>query len=126
MLKYVRHIPTMKINLVSTGKLGDSGCLSMFVKKWWNITQGALVIEKEDRIGMLYLCLHNTNYSISVASTETCATLWHHRIDHMSEKGMSILHSRKLLLDMKKVSLELCENCVYGKQKRVIFLKYGK
>ena len=44
----------------------------------------------------------------------------------MSEKGMQILHSRKLLLDLKQVSLEFCENCVYGKQKRVIFLSVGK
>ena len=44
----------------------------------------------------------------------------------MSEKGMHILNSRKLLLDLKQVSLELCEKCVYGKHKRVIFLKVGK
>ena len=44
----------------------------------------------------------------------------------MSEKGMHILHSRKLLPDLKQVSLELCENGVYGKQKRVIFLRVGK
>ena len=44
----------------------------------------------------------------------------------MSEKGMHILHSRKLMVDLKQVSLEICENCVYGKQKRVRFLRVGK
>ena len=45
----------------------------------------------------------------------------------MSEKGMQILHSRKQLLpDLKQVSLEFYENCVYGKQKRVRFLRAGK
>ena len=44
----------------------------------------------------------------------------------MSEKRMHILHSRKLLPDLKQVCLEFCENCVYGKQKRVIFLRVGK
>ena len=87
MLKYVRNIPTMKINLISTGKLGDSGCFSMFGKMWWKITKGALVIEKGDRIGTLYLCPHNID-SISIASIEIGATLWHHRLGHMSEKGM--------------------------------------
>ena len=33
LLKYVRHIPCMKINMISTGQLGDSGCLSMFGKR---------------------------------------------------------------------------------------------
>ena len=77
-------------------------------------------------VGTLYLCPHNTDYYISVASTKTGATLWNHRLGHMSEKGMQILHSRKLLPDMKKVSLEFCENCVYGKHKRFKFLRFGK
>ena len=44
----------------------------------------------------------------------------------MSEKRMDILHSTKLIPYLKQVSLELCENCVYGKQKRVRFLSVGK
>ena len=44
----------------------------------------------------------------------------------MSEKGMQILHSRNLLPGLKHVDLKLCENCVYGKQKRVRFLRVGK
>ena len=44
----------------------------------------------------------------------------------MSEKGMQIPHSRKSLPDLKQVSLEFCENYVYGKQKRDIFLRVGK
>ena len=68
MLKYVRHIPTMKINLISIGQLRDSGCLSMFRETWWKITKGSMVIAKGDMIGTLYLCPHNTDYSISIAS----------------------------------------------------------
>ena len=69
MLKYVRHIPAMKRNLISTRKLGDSRCLSTFLKTWWKITKEALVIEKRYRIGTLYLCTHIIDYSISIAST---------------------------------------------------------
>ena len=70
MLKYVRHIPPRKINMISTWKLGDSECLSMLGKIWWKITKGALVISKEDRIGTLYLCPHKNDYYIFVASTK--------------------------------------------------------
>ena len=69
LLKYVMHIHTMKINMISARKLGDSGCLLTFRKNMWKITKGALVISKGDRICMLYLCTNNTNYSISVYST---------------------------------------------------------
>ena len=82
------YISFVKINIISTRNLGDSGCLSTFGETWWKVTKGSMVIEKGDRIGTLYLCPHNTNYSISVASTETGAPLWHHRLGHMSEKGM--------------------------------------
>ena len=101
LIKDVRHIPSMKINLISTWKFGDSGCLSTFGKMRWKITKGAWVIAKGDRVDTLYLCPHNTDYSISVTSIETGATLWHHRLGHMSEKGMQILHSRKLLPYLK-------------------------
>ena len=82
-------------------ELGDNDSFSTFGKMWWNITKGALVIEKGDRIGMMYLCPHNTDYSISVYSTETSAMDWNCRLGHMSEKGMQIIHSIKLLPDLK-------------------------
>ena len=69
LLKDVRHIPSMKINMISIGQLRDSDCLCTFEKTWWKITKGALVIEKGDRLGTLYLCPHNTNHSIIIAST---------------------------------------------------------
>ena len=69
MLKHVRHIPAMKRNMISTWYLRDSGFLSTFGKMWWNITKGALVIAKRDRIGTLYLFPHNTDCSISIYST---------------------------------------------------------
>ena len=57
LLKYVSHIPAMKINLISTGKLGDSSYLSTFGETWWKITKGSLVIEKGDRVGHIILII---------------------------------------------------------------------
>jgi hypothetical protein len=53
-------------------------------------------------------------------------TLWHHRLGLISEKGMHILQKRNLLPNLKEVDLDFCEHCVYGKQKRVIFLRVEK
>ena len=60
---------SIKINLISTWQLGNSGCFSMSGETWWNITKGSLVIARGYRVGTLYLCSHNTDYCISVAST---------------------------------------------------------
>ena len=44
----------------------------------------------------------------------------------MIDKGMQILHKINLLPDLKQIDLDLCQHCVYGKHKRVQFLRGGK
>jgi hypothetical protein len=75
------------------------------------------VIAKGEKVGTLYLCTGNTDSSISLASTGVDTTLWNHRLGHMSEKGMQILHKRNLLPDLKQIDLDFCEHCVYGRTK---------
>ena len=53
-------------------------------------------------------------------------TPWNHRLGKMSEKGIHILHKRNLLPDIKQIDLDFCDHFVYGKHKRVIFLRVGK
>ena len=84
------------------------------------------MIVKGEKVGTLYLCTGNTDSSISLSSTGVDTTLWHHRLGHMSEKGMQILHKRDLFPDLKQIDLDFCEHCVYGKHKRVRFLRFRK
>jgi hypothetical protein len=84
------------------------------------------VIAKGEKVGTLYLCIGNTDSPISLASIRVDTTLWHNRLGHMSEKGMHILHKRNLLPNLKQIDLDLCEHCVYGKHKRVRFLRVEK
>src|SRR5271154_4992655 len=44
----------------------------------------------------------------------------------MSEKGMKVLHSKQVLLGLKCDNMDFYESCVYGKQKRVSFMKTRK
>jgi hypothetical protein len=53
-------------------------------------------------------------------------TLWHHRLGHMSEKGMHILHKRNLFPYLKQIDLDFYEHYVYGKHKTVRFLRVRK
>ena len=41
----------------------------------------------------------------------------------MSEKGMKVLLSKGKLPGLKAIDLKFCEDCVYGKAKRVSFKK---
>jgi hypothetical protein len=126
LLKQLRHIPYMRKNLISTGKLASEGCIYTFIDKAWKVTKGSLVIEKGEKVGTLYFCTSNVDSFISLDSIRVDTTLWHHKLGNMSEKGMQILHKRNFLLDLKQIDSDFCENCVYGKQKRVIFLRVEK
>jgi len=63
---------------------------------------------------------------MNLISIDDNATLWHNRLGKMSEKGMKILHSNGSLPNLKEIDIGFCEDCVYGKQRRVRFLKFGK
>jgi hypothetical protein len=126
LLKEVKCVLDLSKNLISTGQLASEGCISIFTDKTWKVIKGSLVIAKGEKVGTLYLCIGNTDSSISLASTGVDTALWHHRLGHMSEKRMQILHKINLLPDLKQIELDFCEHCVYGKQKRVKFLRVGK
>ncbi|KAE8725120.1 Polyadenylate-binding protein 7 [Hibiscus syriacus] len=100
----VRHIPGLKRNLISIGQLDGEGYSTTFSGCEWKITKGALVIARGKKTG----------------------TLHHQRLGHMSEKRMKILLSKGKLPDLKNVDVGLCEDCIFGKQKKVSFTKIGK
>ena len=118
LLKEVRHVADLRKNIISTWKLESRGCISIFTDKVWKFTKGSLVIEKGEKVGALYLCTSNIDSSISLASIGVDTTLWNYRLEHMSEKGMHILHKINLFPDLKQIDLDFCDHCVYGKQKR--------
>ena len=51
--------------------------------------------------------------------------LWHKRLGHMSEKGLKILLDKNLFPGLKSFELDLCEHCIYGRQRRVSFMRRG-
>jgi len=48
--------------------------------------------------------------------------LWHMRLGHLSEHGMTELHNRNLLHCVKTCKLDFCKFCVLGKQTRLSFM----
>jgi hypothetical protein len=96
LLKEVRHVPDLKKNIISIGNLESEGCISIFTDKEWKVTKGSLVIAKGEKVGTLYLCTGNIDSSISLASAGVDTTLSHHRLGHVNEKRMKIVHKINL------------------------------
>ena len=53
--------------------------------------------------------------TIAVADASTDTSLWHHRLGHMSEKGMKMLPSKGKLPELKSINFDMCESCIVGK-----------
>ena len=127
LLKNVRHVPEMRMSLISMGLLDDEGYSTSFGKGGWKLSKGALVVAKGPKIGTLYSLKAMIGKSdlVVVTKEENSTDLWHKRLGHMREKGLKILVGKILLPSLRSYNLDLCENCIYGRQWRVSFLRGG-
>ncbi|RVW83457.1 Retrovirus-related Pol polyprotein from transposon TNT 1-94 [Vitis vinifera] len=106
-LKNVKHIPDIRMNLISTGKLDDEGFYNTFRDSQWKLTRGSMAIAKGNKSSSLYLMQARViDSSINAVDDDSTFELWHNRLGHMSEKGLMILAKKNLLSSMKKGSLK--------------------
>nr|KYP63123.1 Retrovirus-related Pol polyprotein from transposon TNT 1-94 [Cajanus cajan] len=54
-LKDVRHVPAMRLNLISIGKLDDAGLMNYFGDGKWKLGKGSLVMARGKKEGSLYV-----------------------------------------------------------------------
>ena len=121
LLHEVRQFSRLSRNLISAGKLGDEGCIVTFNDKNWKVSKGYLVVVKGVKVCTLYLCTNHIVPSILIVleknecsgiatkvekgeqtvAVESDTMLWHNIIGHISEKGMKLLHSKKVLPGLK-------------------------
>jgi len=101
--------------------------LTRFGKGRWKISKGALVVAKGPKTGTLYTLktLIGKSDLATVTKEGNSTDLWHKHLGHMSEKGLKILVGKNLLPGLKSYNLDLCEHCIYGRQRRVSFLRGG-
>ena len=123
----MRHILDLSKNLISLGSLKEKGCKFQSDGGVLCVSKGALTIMRGKRVGNRYFLQGSTVIGLAfVASLDPISDvdvtkLWHMRLGHMSEWGMTILSKRSLLCGQCTSSLEFCEHCVFDKQKRLSF-----
>ena len=126
----VRHVVGLKKNLISFKALDRKGYKFVTHNYQIKVFRGSLCVMKAlttpDTYDLYFLQGSLLTGSVAVASSsqvddDTMTTLWHMRLGHMSERGMSELSRRGLLGSRKTCSLQFCEHCVFGKQTRLRF-----
>lgn len=117
--------------------MGKKGFYTMFDafqnwKETWiidgalHVTRGCFVVMKGVQENDLYVLKSST--IIGLASTSTVdqsqiTKFWHHRLDHVNERGLQELEKQGLFGEKKFSQLEFCEHCFYGKATRLKFNK---
>ena len=122
LLRDVRHVSDIRLNLISTGKLDDEGYNNNFSDGKWKLSKGSLVVAKGNKTCSLYtmqakICKGVVNTLENDSSTD----LWHRRLGHMSEKGLQVLSKKELLAGIKGTPLKTCVHCFHGNQNRISF-----
>jgi hypothetical protein len=129
-LTNVFYVPKMNRKFICLGTLEAMGFKFSTDNGVLKVSQGNRVVLKAECINNLYYLQGSTvigTVVVSIASNTSNTKFWHMRLEHMSEKGMHLLHKRGYLNDIGK--LKFCEHYVFGKQKRVsfsLFTRYTK
>lgn len=106
-LRDVKHIPDIRLNLISVGKLDDDGYCSIFRNGQWKFTRGAMIVALAQKFSTLYMLDANLSKEIiNAMDDESSVELWHKRLAHMSEKGLAILAKKNLLSGMRSADLK--------------------
>ena len=123
LLRGVKHAPDVRFNLISVQVLDDAGYDNHFSFGKWKLTKGNLVVAKGQKSSKLYWTKALVA-SDSVNAMNIEASLWHRRLSHINEKGLSCLAKKDMLPGLKNIDLEKCSHCMIGKQTRVSFKKH--
>ncbi|GKC14812.1 ribosomal protein L7Ae/L30e/S12e/Gadd45 [Tanacetum coccineum] len=106
-LHNVKHVPDMRLNIISTGLLDEDGYHNSSGNGLWKVTLGSLIVARGKRESKLYMTHPKISKSIvNAIDNDDMTELWHKRLGHMSEKGMSILSKKNVIrcadINMKK------------------------
>ncbi|XP_028063228.1 uncharacterized protein LOC114266527 [Camellia sinensis] len=72
-----------------------------------------MVVARGQKEGTLYMTTNNRN-AIAVAGEKEDSNLWHQRLEHMSQKEMTVMASKGKLSNLKSVDIDFCKDCIFG------------
>ncbi|KAI9162145.1 hypothetical protein LWI28_024288 [Acer negundo] len=101
LLKNVRHVPNIRLNLIYIGLFDDEGYSNHFSEGKLKLTKRLLVVAKGKKFNSLYMT-YATLFMGEVNIVDDSSTeLRHMRLGHLSVNGMQILTKKQLLPGLK-------------------------
>ena len=97
-LRDVRHVPDLRLNLISGFALDREGYVNYFGNGKWKLTKGSLIAARGKVRSTLYRTVVKIcGDELNVTEDGSSPNLWHKRLGHMSEKGLHILAKKALI-----------------------------
>lgn len=123
-LKGVRHIPDLRLNLLSAHILDQEGFRHTFESGKWKLSKGSMTIARGELCCSLYKTYLTVCFGeLNAVEEKDSPNLWHRRLGHMSEKGLKYLAGKSLIPFNTTISLNPCDHCLAGKQHRASFAR---
>ena len=117
----MKHVPDIRLNLLSVAKLCDEGYDSLFSKDSWKLSKGSMIVARGTKCSNLYLTHAKIIKDVHVVESAEKVELWHKRLCHMGEKDMVKLCKSNVLSDMSNPHLKKCDQCFVKKKSKVSF-----
>ncbi|KAK9119320.1 hypothetical protein Scep_017413 [Stephania cephalantha] len=121
-LKDVRHVPDLRLSLISTHALDLDGYYNIFGGNEWKLTKGSIAVARGKSSYTLYKTqLKTVKCDLNAVEDDSSPDLWHRRLGHMNEKGLQMLAKKSHIPFAKGKILNPCDDCLFGKQHKVSF-----
>ncbi|XP_075084964.1 putative mitochondrial protein AtMg00300 [Nicotiana tabacum] len=121
------HVPWIKRNLISLSTLDDQGYKFHSENGILKVCKGSMVLMKGKLHSKLYHLQDRVVEGEAVVASGkdylNQSQLWHLRLGHMIDKGLSVLSKQNLLDGYKNQVLNFSKHYVFDKQTRVKFSK---
>ncbi|KAL6124894.1 hypothetical protein ACLB2K_077402 [Fragaria x ananassa] len=101
MLKDLRHVPGLRLNLMSTGVLDREGFHHHGGDQKWRLTKGSLVVAREKLCCTIYKTYGKIWKRKLNVTDDSSPSLWHKQLGHVSEKGLQVLAKKSLIPFLK-------------------------
>ena len=122
-IKNVKHVPTLRYQLLSVYTMGKLGVMTTFDDK------GCVLRNKATSKAMAFGTVVNGLYAFNVDTTKKTPgialvanlSLWHHRLAHVNVSGIKSMASRGVVkgVVLKSDNTEhICDGCILGKSHR--------
>ena len=115
-LKDVKHVPDIRMNLISTGRLDDEGYFSLHGGGKWKLSRGSLIVARGEKSSFFFWMQAKVSKDVvNAVENDNAMELWHKRLGHMSEKGMVVLSKNEVIPGISGLHLQKCSHCFAGK-----------